>query len=964
MKRFSGISGVLIAVGIAASLLFPPALAAQSAGASLGGRALDEQGAAMPGVTVTAKAPATGFTRTVSTGPDGNYRFAALLPDKYDVTASLSGFKTVEEKDVVLNIATARTLNFTMTVAAATATILVTGAAPLARADPTIGAVISEKELQTLPLNGRQFANLAVLAPGTSLAYNADPTKPGQLTVALNAGSGRNVNYVIDGGDNTDDTIGGALQNFSLESVQEFNIQTQQYRAEYGRSTGGVLNVVTRTGTNEFHGSGFEYFRAKALNAETETEKIGGGGKGAYRRDQYGGSIGGPIVKDAAHFFGTYEETNRRTTYTVNTGGVFPSLDGTSIATPFKDRLAAAKATYDLSAKQFLQVRFGYQKNSDKYGASPTTTPDALGTVTNEYKSILAGHQLQASANTLNEFLFQYSKFDDTITPDSAHPTLYFPSGVLSGQNFNTPQSTHQTKYQFKDDFSFSTTLGGQSHDFKAGINFIHEPNLSGDFSTGVASPQYTLASDDVSGHVTDITQYGGFLGQSTPVNQYSLYVQDTWRPSSRFTANVGLRYDLWLGFDLQQRTNPIWQVLTTQTTYNEGYLLDFRNATSSKLSNDHKNWGPRLGFSWDATGQGKTFVHGGWGIYYDFPYVNATLLFPASAVQSNYGVVYNVHDSAGIKNADGSFFTVGQPLPPNQLPGADIPPPNEVASPTFKTPFSRQASVGVSSQVTDWLGLSLDLANLEYRHLPYRFRGNPIDPATGQRRFPQFGNFRIWYGQGKADYSAVNLSFRARVSQQFYLQGFYTYGNARGNVLVGADEFRLTDAGFQPDLKGGPKKDVTVNPLNPNCGACSGPLDTDAHHRVTIGATYLGPWGVGVSGVFRYRSALPFMIYSGTDLNGDGFSIDLPPGVGHVNEGRGHSFSQFDLRLSKDFIFTGTIGIEILAEVFNIFNTKNPAGYRGDITQPASFGQPSKYAGDPLQGEQRLLQFGARVHF
>ena len=132
--------------------------------------------------------------------------------------------------------------------------------------------------------------------------------------------------------------------------------------------------------------------------------------------------------------------------------------------------------------------------------------------------------------------------------------------------------------------------------------------------------------------------------------------------------------------------------------------------------------------------------------------------------------------------------------------------------------------------------------------------------------------------GSDAPEKSAINLGFRARVSQQFSLQGFYTYGNARGNVLVGADEFRLTDAGFQPDLKGGPKKDVSVNPLSPNCGACSGPLDTDAHHRVTIGATYLAPYGIGVSGVFRYRSALPFMIYSGKDLNGDGFRLDLPP--------------------------------------------------------------------------------------
>ena len=968
MRRFLKPWSLLAAAAFAALVLAQP-IAAQSSGASLKGRVADEQGGALPGASITAKSTSTGFTRTVPSGPDGSYTFASLIPDTYDVTVTLAGFKTIDEKGVVLNVATPRTLNFTLPVAAASAVITVTAEAPLVRAEPSIGAVISEKELESLPLNGRQFANLAVLAPGTTLSYNDDPTKPGQLTVALNAGSGRNVNYVIDGGDNTDDTIGGALQNFSLEGVQEFSIQTQQYKAEYGRSTGGILNVVTRTGSNDFHGSAFEYFRDKSLNSETESEKLGGSGKSAYRRDQYGASVGGPIVKDQVHFFGTFEQTDRKTNYTVgpDIATIFPSLAGTVVSIPFKDTLVAAKVTADISASQFLQVRFGYQKNSDKYGASPLSTPDALGTVNNKYTSILGGHQAQISAKALNEALFQYTKFDNTISPDSHNPALYFPSGVLSGENFNTPQSTHQVKYQFKDDFSYSAEIAGQTHDFKGGINFIHEPTLSGDFSTGVDAPQYTFGTDDVNGPVTSIVQNGGFNGQSTPVNQYSIYLQDDYRPSRRLTVNFGIRYDLWLGFDLDQHTNPIWQALSTQTTYHENYLQDFANGAGGTLKNDHKNVGPRFGFSWDATGQGKTFVHGGWGIYYDFPYTNATILFPAGAVQSDYGAAYFAGPPSGgncVLNSDGTCFHVGQPLPPNQLTGTAVLPPNEVASPTLKTPFSRQASIGVSTQATDWLGVSLDLVNIGYRDIPYRFKFNPIDPATGARRFPQFGNVRLWYGKGYADYNAVNLSFNARVAQKLQLQGFYTYGNARGNVLIGADEFRLTNANFQPDIRGGSKKDVSVNPLDPQCPYCAGPLATDAHHRVTFGAVYSGPWGIGVAGMFRYRSALPYMIYTSQDLNGDGLRVDLPPGVGHVMEGRGHSFSQFDLRFSKDFIFTGSFGVEVLAEVFNLFNSTNPAGFRGDVSDPTRFGTPSKYAGDPLQGEQRLLQLGARIHF
>src|SRR6185295_15833865 len=151
---------------------------------------------------------------------------------------------------------------------------------------PAIGTVVSEQQLENLPLNGRQFANLAILAPGTALSYNSDPTKPGQLTVALSGGSGRNVNFLVDGGDNTDDTIGGALQNFNLESVQEFNIQTQQYKAEYGRSTGGVLTVVTKTGTNEFKGSVWGFYRSNSLNGKTETERLAGADKAEFKQRQ------------------------------------------------------------------------------------------------------------------------------------------------------------------------------------------------------------------------------------------------------------------------------------------------------------------------------------------------------------------------------------------------------------------------------------------------------------------------------------------------------------------------------------------------------------------------------------------------------------------------------------------------------------------------------------------------------
>ena len=944
-----------------------PVAQAQTTGANLIGRVLDKSGAALPGATVTATQKETGLTRTTVTESDGHYRLPSVPVGTYTVTVELNGFATVTVENVRVNVATQREINVDLSPSTVSETINVVAEAPLVQTTPAVGAVVDQKQLENLPLNGRQFANLAILAPGTSLNYNSDPTKPGQLTVALNGGIGRNVNYLVDGGDNMDDTIGGALQNFNLESVQEFNIQTQQYKAEYGRSTGGVLTVVTKTGTNQIEGSAWGFFRKDSLNTETESEKLAGAGKQPYDRKQYGASIGGPIVKDRAHFFATYEKTDRKTSYVINTDPgngkpVFPAFQGASIPIPFKDDLFTAKVTTNISPKQFLQVRYGYQKNSDKYGASPLSTPDSLGTVTNKYSSLLAGHSLQIGSDSLNEVLFQYTKFNNAITADSTAPYLYFPSGAHSGQNINTPQTTNQTKYQYKDDFSFTRTIADRANNFKVGVNYIHEPTLGGDFTTGT-SGQFSYLNDDANSPIVDITYFGGFSGNDTPVDQYSIYAQDDLLASDRLTLNVGVRYDYWDGFDLDQRANPIWQTLSTQSKYNEYYLRDFQGGRGGKLKNDTNNWGPRVGLTWDTKGDGKQLLRAGWGIYYDFPYTNATILFPASAVQSNYGVVYNVHNNGGIRNPDGSFFRPGQPLPPNQLPGADVPPPNEIASPTLATPYSRQASLGYSWQVNNWLGLNFEAVTIDYRDIPFRFRANPIDPATGQRRFPQYGNFRLWYGNGKADYDGANFSFRARATEKLEVLGFYTYSKTKGNVLSGADEFRLTDVGYEPSLR--LARDVSINPLDPLCGACFGPLNTDARHRVTLSVVYQAPWGINVSGMFRYRSATPYTLFTTSDPNHDGFRFDLPPGVSNVNSVRGHSFSQLDLRLSKLFN-VGPVGLEIIGEVFNLFNEKNPAGYAvvfDSAGNPTGI-KPTVYSGDPLQGEQRLAQLGVRIRF
>jgi hypothetical protein len=785
---------------------------------------------------------------------------------------------------------------------------------------------------------------------------------------------------------------GGALQNFNIEAVQEFKIQTMQYKAEYGRSSGGVLSVVTKTGGNDLSGSVYEFYRAKGLNSESETERLTGTGKGQYRRDQYGASLGGPIVKDKAFFFGTYEKTKRTTAYTVHTEeGVLGAYENQSFGLPFKDELGTAKLSLNASPTQFLQVRYGYQKNADKYGQSALAAPTSLGTVANDYKSLLANDTWQIGSNRTNEFLFQYTKFANAITADSQDPYIYFPSGAHLGQSVNTPQTTNQKKYQYKDDFSWSTQMGSMHHDFKVGAQYINEPTLGGDFTVGTTG-QFSLRDEDPASPVVSILYNGGFSGDSTPIKQYSGYFQDDLGVNKNLTVNAGLRWDSWTGFDLNQSLNPnlaIVQAAADANKYpNDVWLSAFKNGGGTTLQNPKNNFAPRLGFTYDLHGDSKNIIRGGAGRYYDFPYTNANILFPASAVQSLFGPVYSFTDPTcppagpacqGIKNANGTFFRPGiDPLPPNQLSGnLSDRSTRELASPDVaKAPYSDQISLGYSTEVSQALGLNFEVVSARYHDIPYRFRADPNDPANGgAKQWPTSitpPTFRIWANDGHAEYDGFNLGFHARAGSNFEAQGFYTLSRSKGNILAGADEFRVVDAAHQSDVT----RDTSINPFNPDCSACNGPLDTDSRHKVTLSTVYRAPYGINVSGILRWHSGTPYTVYAygintdalcdqkdhpkcsaKVDVNKDGYTMDLAPGHDHVNDQRGPSFSQVDIRVAKEFKFAGNYGFEVMAEVFNLFNAKNG-------TQFDSFGNTNAYAGDPGQGEQRLIQLGGRFRF
>jgi outer membrane receptor protein involved in Fe transport len=980
----------LIALALLCTLTVTTATAQQTTG-NITGRITDAQGAAVPGVTVTAKHPNTGLVRTATSDTEGIYRLTGLPIGTYELHAELTGFAPFDQKDVIVNVAQSTDLNIGMKVAGLTESVSVTAESPLIRTtDSSVGGVVDTSKIESLPLNGRQFANLAATIPGVGLGFHSDPTKSTQFSPQIAGGNGRNVNYQIDGGDNNDDTVGGLLQLFPLEAIQEFNFITQRYKAEYGRSNGGVMNIVTKSGTNDFRGSGFLNFRDKGMNAKTQTEKLNSLNKQDYRRYQFGGSFGGPIVQNRAHFFAAAERTQQDTAQAVTTLGLFPNLDGV-YSTPNRENLFTAKATMNITPEQFLSVRYGRNTNSQVYGAGTRSVPDNWGDSANKFNSINLNHNLVLGGGKLNEFIFQFADFANHVSARTGAPQQTFPNGVSIGYNTNTPQSTEQRKFQFRDDFSWSMAgMGGLGHDFKTGVNFIHEPRLYVTFASGSTDYAYTHTTNDLNGPIRLVTRNKEGSSANLPMDQFGVYFQDDWRISDRLTFNAGLRYDYVSGFLIDQSKIPNYVALTAAAAAGRFNGVPGFEEYGKKAQEDKNNIQPRLGAVYDLRGNGKDVVRAGWGIYYDYGFTNANILFPGLSAQGGSGIVFTVTNTAGIQNPDGSFFTVGQPI--TNIASQNEVNPNgpfyssNVAAPQIRQPWTSQTSFGWSHELTPSTVVDIDFVDSRGHDLGVRWALNTRING-GARRFGDLPlnptNPTLNMSIGRSKYQGVNFGIRRRMDHGIQLSAWYTLAKATGRGGQAVDELTTN---------------LVQDSTNPFADVQDGPAArTDARHKLNLSAIIQAPWGVTISPIFRYRSALPMHIWYGYDNNADGVSNDLYPtayrftgidaaGNGEfeeigacetVNCGRGSSLKQMNLRVGKRLSLGGGRGLEVFGEIFNLFNATNPAFNTGAASSAAVFTgtlashtanpvfmKPNAFAGDAGQPEQRVGQIGFRFTF
>jgi len=910
---------------------------AQTTGATLLGTIVDEQGAVLPGVAITVTNTETGWNRVVVTNERGYYRAAALPPGKYEMKIEISGFRAEVRSGMTLTIGQEATINITLKLSNVQETITVTGESPIVETTKsTMGTTINRNQLDNLPIPGRNFSALASLTPGVTNVGSGGLTTGGQLD--------RNNTFLIDGVSNDEVALNTTRGSMSLETVREYVVMASQFAAEYGQASGAVISVVTRSGTNRVEGRGFLFERDKSLNAQSFLLRDQGNlTKAPFSQQRYGGSLGGPIVPDKLHYFGSYEALRQREVSIVTVpSSILQSFgyDPTQTTYPRKGdgNQAFFKIDSQMTGKQTLSMRYRFDQTKTIGGGMGGSSPREMGTdSTYRNQDFGASHTWIVSDRALNEARFVFSTELRWTSVDgyasSANAITINRPSINLGKANNQPQGDKAKYFSFIDNFSF--TIG--SHNFKAGVSMTRL--IDDAYFLGNKDGTFTFTTDkpyDPNDKSTWPTQYTQNIGDwlDHELDQiYGGFIQDAWRLKPNFTLNLGLRYDV-------------------ETAWSHANVMRVADATTNyapvlqKVGNDYDNFQPRVGFAWDPWNNGKTAVRGGYGMYYDQTFLNIT--GNVSVSTKARGII--------IKNPSypNPFQSGSQSAPA---------PTATVAAPDIQVPSTRTLSIGVKREVIPGLAVSADFVNTRGMNL---FWGHDVNwnSTTASRINPNWQTVTAYTTSGDSWSNALLVSVDRRASGR--MPGFgvsYTLSRAQRNV---------EDFGSQPQ---------DMNNLNADKSLGS----NDRRHQIVANITWRLPGDVQIGALMQARTGRPVNITTGQDNNGDARTNDRPdllvPGgnpfdkatyfaafgapygqIGRVgnlprNYAQGPGFLQFDLRVSKFIRFSGK-RIEAFAEAFNLTNIRNNGNQQGNLRN-ASFGKSTGLAGDPRQ-----VEFGFRFDF
>ena len=638
---------------------FDTASWAQLPTATLNGTVTDPQGAVVAGARVAATSEATGISREVLTAAEGFYTITNLVPGTYNVRVEAKGFAPREFKDVLLEVGRIQTLDVALTLGSVgqkvTVTEVTTG---VDLTQSTVENVVESSTVQSIPLNGRNFLELAFLLPGNRPAVNFDPTKTNTLEVSSAGQFGRGGNISVDGADNNDEVVGGTLSNFPQDSVQEFQIATNRYTAEVGRSASSIINIITKSGTNNLHGSAFGYFRNRNLQGLPATFDRTQPTP-PFDRQQYGGSIGGPLKKDRAWLFASYERRHQNAAEQTGLRDFATDKAITSSgAAPLREHLFDSRADIRITSNDTAFLRYSYNQSTQ---VTPTVLQAPLPTASNfndslnRFHSGVANWTHSISSTQVNTLVYHYDAFLNKIPRFPGTPTtnpaglaatneVVFPT-VEDGPNYRSPQRTRLDRHQIRDTFAWtigSHTLhfGGEWQRFGSDIVFdlfgSGSVFLTQDFATqnlrmGTDCSAATPCDDrDIPISFVLKNTAGASALPNAPFdynNYFGYFIQDDWRVRPNFTLNIGLRWEFdtdIFGTDSNLH-KPCPEPLNVAPTSPCVWLRTALDLTHR--SPDWNDWGPRIGFAWDPFKKGETVIRGGYGRYYDRVILEAKLL-------------------------------------------------------------------------------------------------------------------------------------------------------------------------------------------------------------------------------------------------------------------------------------------------------------------------------------------------
>lgn len=920
----------------------------QASTAAIEGTLTDASGGILPGVTITVRSPQTGLTRPIVTDEKGYYRVSLLPVGEYEVTAQMSGFATLRRGDIRLTIGQLLTLDLKMSVSGASTEVTVTGEVPVVETNRTqVSTTVEEKAVTNLPVNGRNFIDFVLLTPGVT----RDP-RGGDISFGGQRGTLNSLQ--IDGADNNNTFFGQSLgrtgsgrapYQFSQDAVQEFQVNSNSYSPEFGRAGGAVINVVTKSGTNAFHGSLFEFYRDRSLNANSFFNNQRRVRKPGYHFNQFGGNVGGPLVRNKLFFFFDYDGQRNNTPQVISPGGRFTIqplpeplrlLAGTYNRT-FNQDVYLVKIDWQANERHRLTGRYNHQGflGTNLENSGPTSVFEHTGNSLVKTDTLTLALNSTLTPRLLNEFRSQFARDNQPGLANSDTPEATIidlsQTVLVTGRNNFSPRQTRIRRAQVVNNLS---VLSGR-HNWKVGAdvnvdrirNFF--PGLFG------GSYRFTSIDDFLARNPFIYTQ--AFAGANTtgPLTfpnstDVAWFVNDDFRVNPRLTLNLGLRYDV--------------QILAEPPVRNLDPQLETAGIQTNRVPTDKNNFGPRFGFAWRPFETDRLVVRGGYGVFY----ARTPTIMLAQA-----------HSQNGINVLVLTFDRGATPTYPNRFaapPGGGRASPSSLYffHPDFRSAYVQQGSLGVEYGLGRNMSVSASYLFVKGTHLTrtqdinlfppqlasIEIKGRGFAPYLrypNERPYDHFQRLSQFTSNAKSVYHGLALQLNRRFSRNYQFLASYTFSKVIDDA---PDATAVVSNNFGDDSK------IVQYTLFPRLDRGLG--NADQRHRFVLSGVWdlnysqrfnnvaaqriLSGWSL--AWILTAQSGRPYSATLNNDLNNDGNSFsDRPPQEGR-NIYTSPKFISFDPRVTWQIPIQEKVRLQFIVEAFNLFNRANfaPFGAAGPV--------------------------------